>query len=89
MASSSSSASSASAVAAAPSSDLLDRALATEAAEICHQHPNDARLAHKGHVKDVNITDVNMAVHGRELLSLARLTLMQGCRYGMVGKVSE
>lgn len=32
----------------APSSDLLDRALAEEAASISHQHPNDARLAHKG-----------------------------------------
>lgn len=47
------SASSASATPAAASisSDLLDRALAEEQATISHQHPNDARLAHKGQLQ--------------------------------------
>lgn len=37
-------------------------------------------------MKDVQIADVTVAVAGKELLNLTRLTLMQGCRYGMVGK---
>jgi len=51
------------------------------------QHPNDARLASKGQVQDVDIRDVTVALaNGVELLSLARITLRQGCKYGLVGR---
>lgn len=64
----------------------LDRALQLESEEYSHQHPNDARLAARGNVKDVDIADVTMTVQGAELLTLARIRLMHGRKYGLVGR---
>jgi ABC-type transport system involved in cytochrome bd biosynthesis fused ATPase/permease subunit len=72
---------------AASAGDALSAALAAESAMYSAQHPNDARLAARGNVQDVDISDVTVALaNGVELLSLARITLRQGCRYGLVGR---
>jgi len=65
----------------------LAAARAAEDEMFSHQHPADARLAARGHTRDVDIADVTLALaNGQELLSLARVTLRDGARYGMVGR---
>ena len=73
--------------AAAVSDAALVSARQSEAEMYSAQHPNDARLAHKGNVRDIDISDVTISLAtGQELLSLARITLREGAKYGMVGR---
>ena len=67
-------------------SDALHAALLSDASEVSAIQPNTARLSAKGAVKDVCILDVTVAIDGHELLSSTSLRLLQGHRYGLVGK---
>ena len=67
--------------------DVLQAALLSDARELSTIHPNTARLAAgRGAVKDVNLPDVSLAMDGVELLTSTTLRLLQGHRYGVVGK---
>ena len=71
----------------ATESPLLAAALLSDAQEFSTISPNTLRLAAgRGAVKDVNLPDVTLSIDGIELLSSTTLRLIQGKRYGLVGK---